>query len=104
LLLDSAGYLKIVDFGFAKKLAGEELAYTLCGTPDYLAPEIIKGVGHDKGCVAANITTFIYTSTIAGTITTITIFITTTIAATITTFIPIAIAVHLTDQPRPWHI
>jgi len=50
LLLDSSGYLKIVDFGFAKKLTGEELAYTLCGTPDYLAPEIIKGVGHDKGC------------------------------------------------------
>eukprot|EP00959_Pyramimonas_sp_CCMP1952_P066465 1387709-Pyramimonas_sp.AAC.1 len=36
LLLDEKGYLKIVDFGFAKKLAAEELAYTLCGTPDYL--------------------------------------------------------------------
>uniref|UniRef100_A0A7R9SVY1 cGMP-dependent protein kinase n=1 Tax=Polyblepharides amylifera TaxID=1486889 RepID=A0A7R9SVY1_9CHLO len=50
LLLDTKGYLKIVDFGFAKKLATDELAYTLCGTPDYLAPEIIKGTGHDKGC------------------------------------------------------
>ncbi|DAZ96116.1 TPA: hypothetical protein N0F65_000664 [Lagenidium giganteum] len=44
ILLDSAGYAKLVDFGFAKKLAGK--TYTLCGTPEYLAPEIILGVGH----------------------------------------------------------
>ena len=36
LLLDNKGYLKIVDFGFAKQMEADELAYTLCGTPDYL--------------------------------------------------------------------
>ena len=36
LLLDKRGYLKIVDFGFAKKLKKNEWTYTLCGTPDYL--------------------------------------------------------------------
>lgn len=35
LLLDSHGYLKITDYGFAKKLEKGK-SYTLCGTPDYL--------------------------------------------------------------------
>ncbi len=47
LLLDSQGYIKIVDFGFAKIC--NEQTYTLCGTPDYLAPEVILGQGHGKG-------------------------------------------------------
>jgi len=51
LLLDDKGYCKLVDFGFAKQLdEKDEKAYTLCGTPEYLAPEMIKGVGHDRGC------------------------------------------------------
>ncbi|KAL4151153.1 hypothetical protein PRNP1_008102 [Phytophthora ramorum] len=45
ILLDSSGYAKLVDFGFAKKLTGK--TYTLCGTPEYLAPEIIIGIGHN---------------------------------------------------------
>ncbi|GMF35530.1 unnamed protein product [Phytophthora lilii] len=45
ILLDSSGYAKLVDFGFAKKLTGK--TYTLCGTPEYLAPEIILGIGHN---------------------------------------------------------
>ncbi|GLE00573.1 hypothetical protein PINS_up009330 [Pythium insidiosum] len=44
ILLDAQGYAKLVDFGFAKKLRGK--TYTLCGTPEYLAPEIILGIGH----------------------------------------------------------
>ena len=40
LLLDGAGHLKLTDFGFAKAI-GARRTYTLCGTPDYLAPEII---------------------------------------------------------------
>ncbi|KAG9399113.1 hypothetical protein AC1031_012070 [Aphanomyces cochlioides] len=44
ILLDSAGYAKIVDFGFAKKLSVK--TFTLCGTPEYLAPEIVLGIGH----------------------------------------------------------
>ena len=44
LLLDELGYLKVVDFGFAKVLT--DRTWTLCGTPDYLAPEIITNQGH----------------------------------------------------------
>ena len=40
LLLDGKGYIKMTDFGFAK-MVGNKRTYTLCGTPDYLAPEII---------------------------------------------------------------
>uniref|UniRef100_A0A7S3Z210 cGMP-dependent protein kinase n=1 Tax=Lotharella globosa TaxID=91324 RepID=A0A7S3Z210_9EUKA len=47
LLVDQHGFLKLVDFGFAKEVEGS--TYTLCGTPDYLAPEIIRGTGHGKG-------------------------------------------------------
>jgi len=47
LVLDANGYLKITDFGFAKVVP--ERTFTLCGTPDYLAPEIVTGQGHGKG-------------------------------------------------------
>ena len=45
LLLDAEGHVKITDFGFAKRVDGAR-TYTLCGTPDYLAPEMIKNEGH----------------------------------------------------------
>jgi len=44
LVLDSQGYLKITDFGLAKFI--DRNTFTMCGTPDYLAPEIITGKGH----------------------------------------------------------
>jgi len=47
LVLDSTGYLKVTDFGFAKVV--KDKTFTLCGTPDYLAPEIVTGQGHGKG-------------------------------------------------------
>jgi len=47
LLLDKDGYLKLVDFGFAKIL--NDRTWTLCGTPEYLAPEIILNKGHGFG-------------------------------------------------------
>lgn len=46
LLLDRDGHLKITDFGFAKKL--KDRTWTLCGTPEYLAPEIIQSKGHNR--------------------------------------------------------
>jgi len=46
LLLDRAGHCKVTDFGFAKKV--DYRTWTLCGTPEYLAPEIILSKGHGK--------------------------------------------------------
>jgi len=47
LLLDQEGYIKITDFGFAKRV--EFKTFTLCGTPEYIAPEVILNKGHGKG-------------------------------------------------------
>ncbi|KAI7879890.1 Pkinase-domain-containing protein [Lichtheimia hyalospora FSU 10163] len=46
ILLDADGHIKIVDFGFAKKVS--DVTWTVCGTPDYFAPEIIKSKGYSK--------------------------------------------------------
>jgi protein kinase X len=46
LLLDAGGHIKVADFGFAKALPRGGRTYTLCGTPDYLAPEVILNKGH----------------------------------------------------------
>ena len=64
ILLDKDGHIKLVDFGLSKILNNERSisisgssineinyyikAYTLCGTKDYLAPEILKGKGYEK--------------------------------------------------------
>ncbi|XP_015375703.1 PREDICTED: cGMP-dependent protein kinase, isozyme 2 forms cD5/T2-like [Diuraphis noxia] len=47
LLLDITGYVKLVDFGFAKKLQNGRKTWTFCGTPEYVAPEVILNRGHD---------------------------------------------------------
>lgn len=51
LLLDAEGHIRLVDFGFAKRLGSKGKGnstetYTLCGTPEYLAPEVIHNKGH----------------------------------------------------------
>ncbi|CAL1279543.1 unnamed protein product [Larinioides sclopetarius] len=47
MILDTQGYVKLVDFGFAKKLQNGRKTWTFCGTPEYVAPEIILNRGHD---------------------------------------------------------
>ena len=59
ILLDTKGHIKLTDFGLSKILETEDdKAYTICGTPQYLAPEVILKKGYDKavdwwslGCV-----------------------------------------------------
>lgn len=46
ILMDEDGYICLTDFGLAKVLDGGAQAYSFCGTPDYLAPEILHEKGH----------------------------------------------------------
>ncbi len=48
LLIDAKGYVKMADFGFAKKIAPGCKSQTLCGTPEYLAPELVAQAGHTR--------------------------------------------------------
>jgi protein kinase A len=46
IMIGDDGYLKMIDFGFAKIVT--KRTFTICGTPEYLAPEILLRVGHGK--------------------------------------------------------
>ncbi|RAW22626.1 hypothetical protein PC110_g20933 [Phytophthora cactorum] len=48
IMLDVDGHVKLADFGLAKEGITSELngTYTMCGTPEYLPPEILNRVGH----------------------------------------------------------
>ena len=48
ILIGENGYLKLIDFGMAKIVKNGEKATSFCGTPEYLAPEIITGEGHNR--------------------------------------------------------
>ncbi|GMK55220.1 hypothetical protein CspeluHIS016_0202760 [Cutaneotrichosporon spelunceum] len=46
ILLGADGHVKVTDFGFAKHVP--DITWTLCGTPDYLAPEVVQSKGYNK--------------------------------------------------------
>lgn len=49
ILLDPSGHIKLTDFGLSKKFFSPDTfkTYSFCGTPEYLAPEVLLGTGHD---------------------------------------------------------
>lgn len=49
ILLDSNGFIKLTDFELCKQTNGNGygLTYTYCGTPEYTAPEVYKGLGYN---------------------------------------------------------
>lgn len=42
IMVDETGYIKIIDYGLAKMLTSDEVAMSYCGTPEYLAPEMVN--------------------------------------------------------------
>ena len=46
IMIGEDGYLKMIDFGFAKVVT--KRTFTICGTPEYIAPEILLNQGHGK--------------------------------------------------------
>lgn len=44
--MDEFGYIKMTDYGLAKFMKPGDLSYSFVGTPEYLAPEIIRQNGH----------------------------------------------------------
>ncbi|KAI9102181.1 hypothetical protein K1719_023691 [Acacia pycnantha] len=49
ILLDAHGHVVLTDFGLARQFCENARSNSLCGTLEYMAPEIILGKGHDKG-------------------------------------------------------
>ncbi|KAL0272069.1 UNVERIFIED_CONTAM: hypothetical protein PYX00_005182 [Menopon gallinae] len=60
LVFNADGYVKLADFGFAKKLSSGEKTWTFAGTPEYVAPEIISNKGHDRAVDYWALGIFIY--------------------------------------------
>eukprot|EP01125_Pyxidicula_operculata_P015498 TRINITY_DN5260_c0_g1_i2.p1 TRINITY_DN5260_c0_g1~~TRINITY_DN5260_c0_g1_i2.p1 ORF type:complete len:366 (-),score=78.59 TRINITY_DN5260_c0_g1_i2:1300-2397(-) len=61
LLLDDEGHVKITDFGLSKEgMLGDERTKTFCGTPEYLAPEILDGKQYGRAVDWWSLGTLIY--------------------------------------------
>ncbi|KAJ0057538.1 hypothetical protein NL108_009296, partial [Boleophthalmus pectinirostris] len=60
IILDHRGYAKLADFGFAKKVGLGKKTWTFCGTPEYVAPEIILNKGHDSSADCWSLGILIY--------------------------------------------
>ena len=52
ILMEASGYAKLTDFGFAKVVEPGARTYTLCGTPEYIAPEVLLNKGPAAVCFA----------------------------------------------------
>ena len=49
ILMDIEGHVRIADFGLSKPLIGrDEKAYSFCGSPEYMAPEMLLKSGHNR--------------------------------------------------------
>ena len=50
ILLDEIGHIKLTDFGLSKIMNNieKDKTYTVCGTPIYVAPEVLSGTGYNK--------------------------------------------------------
>lgn len=57
ILIDIDGHIRIADFGLSKNLSEDDYAYSFCGSPEYMAPEMLLKVGHnvqvDHYCLGA---------------------------------------------------
>lgn len=45
IMLDESGYIKVIDFGLAE-LIDQRARSTMCGTAEYMAPEVVQSAGH----------------------------------------------------------
>ncbi|CAM5999966.1 unnamed protein product, partial [Sphagnum balticum] len=59
-LLSANGYLKLTDFGFAKRVKSNQLTKTMCGTPDYLSPEVLSEIPYSKSVDWWSFGVFVY--------------------------------------------
>ncbi len=61
ILLDDEGHIRLTDFGLSKEsIQGDTLAHTFCGTPEYLAPEVLHNQGHGKAVDWWSLGTLLY--------------------------------------------
>ena len=57
--MESDAIIKVSDFGMSK-LMNKEMMKTVCGTPGYVAPEVLLGKGYDKSIDCWSIGIIIY--------------------------------------------